>query len=217
MEYFQDDALATVCPLIVDDTRARTVVCAGVKAGLRGGRLELGRGLASDSNKLARLQPAGPTAIAAYYRRAALAHIGGWPTAVGSEFADLDAAMSLARLGYKNALARDSQVVLRSRVKVRESAFARSRNAERFFLRHRFSVLSNLAHPLAAVGDCLAAGGPISIAGAVAGKIAAAFDVTACRQHSVWLLEQHHLAGKVGEDPDQRPPRTPDQPRRRAA
>lgn len=154
LEHFDDEAVAAVSPLIVDAVHGQ-VAAAGVNCSLAGSRQIVGRGVEiKNTRRVSRLQAAGPTLDAGFYRREVLLALGGWQETL-SEVADADLAQSLAALELKTVV--DTDCVLHERSPaLRQGGFAHGRALERLFWRQA-SVgqrgLAILLHMLAVMVD----------------------------------------------------------------
>lgn len=155
LEHFEDD-VAAVSPLIVS-AADKQITAAGVKYGLSGARKVIGHGLDLKSRRISKLQVAGPTLEAGFYRRDVLLALGGWCAGLGAA-ADVDLASSIARLDLRTAIAADSVVHERSHAP-RLGGFSHGRALERLFWRQSAGSNRTLAlalHSLAVGCEFLA-------------------------------------------------------------
>jgi len=152
LQLFEDDAVAAVTPLILDAVHGQ-ITAAGVNHSVAGTRKIVGRGIElKNSRRVQRLQPAGPTLEAGFYRREVLEALGGWQEALG-DAADLDLARALAALDLKTALAADCTLHERSPAP-RLGGFSHGRALERLFWRAgRPHGLAIVLHTLAVLLD----------------------------------------------------------------
>ncbi len=154
LEHFHDDAVAAVSPLLVDAVHGQ-VTAAGVNYGFAGSRKIVGHGIEiKNTRRISRLQAAGPTLDAGFYRREVLLALGGWQEAL-AEVADADLAQSLAALELKTVVATNCVIQERTTA-ARLGGFSHGRALERLFWRqasvgHR--GLAILLHTLAVMVD----------------------------------------------------------------
>jgi hypothetical protein len=134
--------VAAVAPLIVS-TSEQQITAAGVNYGLSGSRKVVGRGLDLNSRRLSRLEVAGPTLEAGFYRRDVLQALGGWCEGLG-DVADVDLARSFAKLDLRTAIATDSVVQERSPAP-RQGGFSHGRALEHLFWRQSAGTNRTLA------------------------------------------------------------------------
>lgn len=154
LEHFNDQAIAAVSPLLVDKVHAQ-VAAAGVNYSLAGSRKLVGRGLEiKNTRRVSRLQAAGPTLDAGFFRREVLLTLGGWQEAL-AEAADVDLAQSLAALDLKTVVATDCVIHERTPA-ARLGGFSHGRALERLFWRQtsvRQRGLAILLHTFAVMMD----------------------------------------------------------------
>lgn len=99
---FEDPQVASVSPAIVHEDRPNRIVSAGVESSKSlmrrfvGANVRLGR-------KASRLNPLGPTSWAGFYRRSVLDLLGTPDTQLDSLYLDLDLALGIQELGFKNS------------------------------------------------------------------------------------------------------------------
>ncbi|MCA9263452.1 MAG: hypothetical protein KDA60_06365 [Planctomycetales bacterium] len=127
-----DLELAAVSPLV--DTPAGKV--AGVVLGPGATRVEPDcrhcRLTGSD-----RIQLAGPSYLAGFYRRSALCEVGGWDPSMGAQYADLDLGLQLQLAGFRAHLQISCNVEFAQQPDTTiPSGYARGLMAERFYRRH---------------------------------------------------------------------------------
>jgi hypothetical protein len=183
LPHFADASVASVAPIVASALDRRQVLAVGVAWGAGGRRLEFGRGVGASPEQLAGLRILGPTSTAAFYRSGAIHQAGGWPTCVGSQLADIDAALSLGRLGYGSIVEPRTRIYCRTRISDDSGPFKQGRFQERMFWRHGAAGAATLAHPLVAAVNCLRAGGPLAMLSAAMGKTAAVLDIAVCLRH----------------------------------
>lgn len=134
---FDDQAIGSVTPLLLDSTDARgraypKVRCLGVKVGGLLGRKLVAAGREYRRERLARLQPLGPNLVAAFYRREALEHCGGIVADFGDEYADIDVARRLEEAGYENTVDVDCVLNVNDFDRPRRSFVAEGRHQQHF-------------------------------------------------------------------------------------
>ena len=144
MHHFDDPHVASVSPVIVDAANTERVLSAGLSYS-RGGRRTLVRKV--DHASGAATSSVGPSSAAAFYRRAAINQIGGFCPAVGEELIDIDAALTLQRLGWTTAFESESRVACAHKSATRASAFAQ------WFARRAFVLASCTGRRLEAVAS----------------------------------------------------------------
>jgi len=103
LEAFEDESVASVCPLIVQESKQTQVLAAGVNV-VRGFRRKIvGQGVRV-GRKAERLSPLGPSSWAGFYRRTALDCLGTPDPQLDSVYLDLDIALGLQALGMRSVL-----------------------------------------------------------------------------------------------------------------
>lgn len=134
---FADPKIASVCPLILKRETPNVIAEAGVRLNRLGNRRTVGAGAKHRFSKIAKLKPTGPSLAAAFYRRDALKQVGWLATDVGSDLADIDAALSLKQAGYKCCLEPQATLWLVEKLEDNHSAsLAGARGSERMIWRH---------------------------------------------------------------------------------
>lgn len=134
---FDDPPTAAVCPLVLKRETPNVIAEAGVRLNGLGQRRTVGNGTKHRFSKIAKLKPTGPSLAAAFYRRDALEQIGWFATDVGSDLADIDAALSLKQAGYKCCLEPEATLWSVEELEDNHSAsLARARGSERMIWRH---------------------------------------------------------------------------------
>ena len=103
---FEDQAVASVSPLIVDEAKPSRILTAGVEVARGFRRKFVGQGVRV-GRKATRLSPLGPASWAAFYRRSALDRLGTPDPQMESVYLDLDIALGLKALGLRSALQTD--------------------------------------------------------------------------------------------------------------
>jgi hypothetical protein len=155
--HFADADVASVSPLVLAGDR-QSIVSAGVRFS-RGGvrKLVADRRLLSPGAGRLRASLHGPSLVAAFYRREALAALDGFDESLGEELADADAALALRELGYLHVCEPAARLIQTrgSNAAAGPTGFAHGRAAERLFWRHAAS--RGLALSLALHGGALAA------------------------------------------------------------
>lgn len=161
-EAFADPAVGSVTPLIATTIRPTTIVAAGVATagGFR-------RTLCGSKSKIAprtmkKLKPLGPTSWAAFYHRDALAQLSECLVEstdgeacfgqLESVYIDLEFALGLAALGYRNVVAKDCVVFADRDTLVTKEAETPHGTAAHRALR-RYSDANGVTKGLAVVGD----------------------------------------------------------------
>jgi len=134
---FDDPQTAAVCPLVLKRETPNVIAEAGVRLNALGQRRTVGSGAMHRFSKTAKLKPTGPSLAAAFYRRSALQRIGWLATDIGSDLADIDAALSLKQAGFKSCFEPAATLCLVERIEDNHSAsLAWARGSERMIWRH---------------------------------------------------------------------------------
>jgi len=160
LAHFDDPAVSCVAPVVFSGPDKGRIAAAGVAYGVGGRRVVLGHGRRFRLGYQPPRQMIGPTLAAAFYRTSALAAAGGLSEVVGSQFADLDMALTLHLMGYQAAFEPACHVQAATTLITPEvGALAGGWGAERCFWRHA-TVQSWLqilvAHPLWMIAEGLA-------------------------------------------------------------
>jgi hypothetical protein len=154
LAHFEESDVAAVSPLVVDAVHGQ-VAAAGVNYGLAGSRKIVGPGIESkNTRRISKLQTAGPTLDAGFYRRETLLALGGWEEVLG-DVADVDLAQTLAALGQRTVLATDCVIHERTPAP-RLGGFSHGRAMERLFWRQtsvRNRGLAIMLHTLSVLSD----------------------------------------------------------------
>lgn len=152
--HFSEHDVAAVSPLVVDAVHGQ-VAAAGVNYGLAGSRKIVGQGIEiKNTRRISKLQAAGPTLDAGFYRRETLLALGGWEEVLG-EAADVDLAQTLAALEQRTVLVTDCVIHERTPAS-RLGGFSYGRAIERLFWRQtsvRSRGLAIMLHTLAVLSD----------------------------------------------------------------
>jgi GT2 family glycosyltransferase len=158
--HFDEPDVSCVTPLVVDPSDPSRIAAAGVGYGRGGRRVLIGRRRKWNDRFRPSKRLVGPTLAAAFYRRAALAHLEGLPLAVGDVFADLDVGLILAELGYRAVFEPDCRIRAHSGLTTPATGSLKfGLHAERFFWRHagvHGRVESLVAHPLIVAAEAVA-------------------------------------------------------------
>src|SRR5262249_1941426 len=104
-------------------------------------------------------QPLAPRLWAAFYRRSALESIGGLPTALGDDLAEIDVALVLHKAGCRFEVDQDCRVLARPAADS-PSGFLSALYSERLFWRHFDNdgwIAGLLAHPLVTLAETVRA------------------------------------------------------------
>ncbi|MGD9723290.1 MAG: glycosyltransferase family 2 protein [Pirellulales bacterium] len=201
---FGDKRLASVAPLVMDAEPPHTIVAAGLSYRRGGRRRLLCRGEAAvPSAALAGL--VGPCGFAAFYRKSAVETAGGLCPALGLAQADVELAITLARMGLATALEPQSVVSAGRELEAQESALQLSLHEERLFWRNlpeRGRAAALIAHTGLVAADTLRAlARPASLVG-LAGRALACCQVGGyVRRHALLkqLGSRVHTAGATRE------------------
>ncbi len=158
--HFDEPDVSCVTPLVIDSSDPSRIAAVGVGYGRGGRRVLIGRRRRWNDRYRPSRNLVGPTLAAAFYRRAALAHLEGLPQAVGDVFADLDAGLILTELGYRTVFEPDCRIHAHSDLMTPATGpLTFGVHAERFFWRHAAvngRVESLVTHPLLVAAEAVA-------------------------------------------------------------
>ena len=152
LSHFTDRRIGAVAPLVVDWLDSRKTVAAGLAYAPGGARKVLKTPKSRTPSTML-----GPTAMAGFYRKSALALAGGFESGAGDSMADVDLALRLRHLEFGAVLESKCRVQAASEHMPRESALRQALAAERVFWRNLMLVgwKSALAmHPIVVAGEC---------------------------------------------------------------
>ncbi len=154
---FDDPRIAAVTPLIYDAAQRDRLMAAGVGYARGGRRVVCQSPPTATANRSG--ESIGPAIVAASYRTAALAVIGGGlPCAVGDRLADIDLALTLSLAGWVIATDPNCRVYGAAIDHPLSSGFLSGMWSERLFWRHakhRGLIVEMRAHLVTAVSDSL--------------------------------------------------------------
>jgi hypothetical protein len=195
LEHFADPRLASVAPLIVDMLDRQRTLAAGLAYSCRSGRVVRTKHRGSEPETVEVL---GPLAQAAFYRRSALALVGGFSRAVGDAVVDADLALSLRAAGYLSVLDPRCVVVARlGDIAAPRSGFKSGLAAERLFWRAAPVAgwrRSLFCHPLGVLGDFVRALPSAGAFTALVGRVVGACEMRSHRAHHYWLVDVERAA-----------------------
>lgn len=165
LAHFDDPQVAAVAPVVLAVDR-HTVLSAGVGWSAGGSRFVISdQRVTSPGNGRLRAKILGPTLAAAFYRRDVLQALDGFDAAIGIDLADVSVALALESLGQLHVSEPNSQLIRPTGHEAAYSGeFARSRDAERLFWRHRSrhnTALATALHPFTCTLDLLRAKAPL--------------------------------------------------------
>ncbi|MFT5302851.1 MAG: hypothetical protein ACI87E_003080 [Mariniblastus sp.] len=144
---FDNADVGSVTPLLVSQSSPRLVAAVGVKKGLGFQRQIVGTHSKIASRRIRKLLPLGPTAWAAFYRASALEDVGPVGDQLDSVYLDLDLALSLKTLGYKNTVCPECVLQLNDDSGFNEEmSTAHGQSAQRAYRRH--AAQSSTSSPL---------------------------------------------------------------------
>jgi GT2 family glycosyltransferase len=190
---FADPSVAAVAPLVLRWPGDR-VDSAGDRYYVGGIAGKWGHGQAAERVRLRRTDVFGASASSAFYRRAALLQVGGFPEEFGAYFDDVDLSFRLHRAGYRILFEPGSRVLHRVSASYggprRRLLEQQSRNEERVFWRNL--PLRTLARSLPQHLGVLAAKAwrrwhEGQLAPFLLGRAFLAADVPALLRHRRWL------------------------------
>ena len=134
---FEDQKVGCVTPMIVTPAKPNTIVAAGVKKGLGFRRKTSGSNSKIAPRTIRRINSIGPTSWAAFYRASALDQIGFCGEQLDDLYLDLDIALSLKTLGFKNAICGDCVALIeRTSLIENELTHPHGKSAQRAYRRH---------------------------------------------------------------------------------
>jgi hypothetical protein len=135
LELFSDPSVGAVVPCILDKADASRVLSAGVRFRTGGGRDRIGEGGLSEVLGPVSDNRFGPDLFGGFYRRDALASVGGFRASVGPVWGPLDTCLALRRLGYDTRLEPASRLYADPELFFRAPGFLQALEDERFFWR----------------------------------------------------------------------------------
>lgn len=181
LSHFSDRRIAAVAPLVVDWLDARKTIAAGLAYAPGGAR----KVLKTPKSKTPGIM-LGPTAMAGFYRKAALALAGGFEPGAGDSMADVDLALRLRHFGFGAVLEPKCRVQTGSEHAPRENALRQSMAAERVFWRNLMLVGWKWAlatHPLVVASECARNIYRPSGLARLCGRFAGLCQIGSCIQH----------------------------------
>jgi hypothetical protein len=129
----------------------------------------------------------GPTLTAGFYRRAAIAALGGFETNLGDEWADVGMALALRALGQLHACQPSARLIQITTPRlIKAGGFRAGRACEQLFWRNparRAALLAVALHGTAIVSDLVRRGLSISAAASLIGRAAAWLEFGASARH----------------------------------
>ena len=173
LRHFSDRRVAAVAPLVVDWLDHRKVIAAGVGYAAGGSRkLSKAKVPAHDNGASDNL---GPTSMAGFYRKSALAVVGGFQAPSGDALADVDLALRLRYAGFRTAVESSSRVHASGEHRFGESALKEAMAAEAVFWRNFDSsgcMRQLLLHLVMLVTECVRNCYRPSLLARIAGRLA---------------------------------------------
>lgn len=121
-QIFVNPEIAAVSPALVSLTNSRRLIAAGIEAGSGFRRQLVGVNISRNSKDCAQLLPLGPTSWAAFYRKSYLVSLDDCDETLGSNYFDLDLALSFAALKFKCEFAAACQLTCENAQEIFESA-----------------------------------------------------------------------------------------------
>lgn len=155
LPHFENPLIAAVTPIIFDAADQQRILATGVRCGHDGRKVICRHDSVEPQPER---QSIGPLLQAGFYRKSALAAIGGIPTAVGDELADIDLALTLHKTGWQSQLEPQCRILAADINESTPAAFSFGLWSERFFWRHlneRGWLKSLLMHPFAVLADVI--------------------------------------------------------------
>jgi hypothetical protein len=206
LAHFKDPRVACVAPALIDAVDARTPIAFGLSYCCRRGRVIRRCNGNSDEpqQSTAASEPVevlGPLVQAAFYRRAALDLVGGFPRGVGDAFADADLALSLRFAGYRSVCEPRSIVLgTPGEIAPPKSSFRQGLAAERLFWRAApvAGWLKSLGrHPWGVLGEFFGAAPRPGAFTSLAGRFLAVCQMGSHRAHHQWLMDVQRAASAL--------------------
>jgi GT2 family glycosyltransferase len=137
LQHFQDDRVAAVAPLVLDEHDPPRIASTGLEYHPGGVRRLRARGLATERARELTTAILGPTAQAAFYRHAAVSpNQALFDPSLGDPLADADLALRLRQAGYLARFEPESIVYCADDDAPQRGDFDAARHAERLFWRH---------------------------------------------------------------------------------
>ena len=134
---FVDSAVSSATPIIVSQSKPDRIVTVGLKTNYHFHRMLVERGSKLAPRVLGRVSCIGPTSWAAFYRRSTLAMIESWDSQIEDQYFDLDIALTLKALGYRNEVLPDCVCQFnRPAIVGREADQPHGQSAQRAIARH---------------------------------------------------------------------------------
>ncbi len=204
LERFGDRRLAAVSPLVWDARHERRLLAAGVGYRLRGERFRVAEGAeTAGDEQLATV--VGPSALAAFYRKAALDFVGGFSTRLGLRQADVDLALVLRSAGFATAVEPRSNVRALPEADPATGALVEALANERLFWRNLRGAGVNravLAHLGMVSWEILRSVPTAQLPAKLAGRFWASLEFGSHARHQRRLdeLEARSLRAKVSSD-----------------
>ncbi|MFK7769917.1 MAG: glycosyltransferase family 2 protein [Mariniblastus sp.] len=138
---FENEFVASVTPIITLASDVNMMVAAGVTKGAGYCRKIVGTRAKLAPRTIRKAKPMGPTSWAAFYRRSALDQVGMVDELLDPHYFDLDLALSLKSLGFRNEVCSDCIVTVeRESLVTRELTVPHGRSAQRSARRHAKST-----------------------------------------------------------------------------
>jgi hypothetical protein len=188
VKHFENPLVAAVTPALYHAADRNSLYAVGVCATNRGQRAICQR--QADAQRTEAVEPffapAGPLLQAAFYRKSIFTALGGIPTEVGDELADLDLALLLRAAGWRLNVEINSRLFGPEIATARTNGFQSGLQAERFFWRHageRGLVRSVLAHPRNALAEMAHSGSIAKIPADLLGRMMAGCQFGSYRKY----------------------------------
>jgi hypothetical protein len=184
LAHFDDPRVAVVTPLVYNAHDHNQLLAAGV-GHRRGGRKAICQTIPQADDKSS-LHSVGPLLQAAFYRKAALDAIGGLPTGLGDDLADVDLALSLRHACWQTALEPKCRLFAPAIETPQIDGFRAGMHAERLFWRHVPEVgglVGLLSHPVTALREIADVSPRRKIPAHILGRLAALIQPRHYRQY----------------------------------
>lgn len=196
----RDSRVASVAPIVLDPEDHERIVAAGVEYGCGGSRI-LRVGQAKKAARWAGQDVLAACSWAAFYRRGALARVGGlFSPTVGDQFVDVDLGLALEQAGLRTVFEPDSRIYAAAEPLRPQSSFRTGLAAERLFWRNlpaRGWWRSLALHPLVVCRQTLLALATLGAPAHMAGRL------LACCQMGQYRVRHKLLADlQVTQAPD---------------
>lgn len=187
LEHFCDHRIAAVAPLVLKSREEQSICSAGVEYSAGGRRRAVSHGDFLEDIQGTVVDALGPSQIAAFYRREALAKLPQpFDPTVGDRLLDVDTALQLKQAGYRAVFEPRSIAYRQAASLPKTSAFAAGRQAERLFWRNTpvvGKVKALVTHPFVLAAELFESRSLSEKIGRLLGRFVALFEAISYRRH----------------------------------